>query len=361
MSQSVLIDHIYEAAVLPELWPNALSMICDEVGAHGGAIVLAGETGKVGHIATRSYADAFTAFDRSGLSYDSPRTRRHLARRHAGFLTDLDNCTQAELDADPVYSSVLYPRDIGWTSGTLIPVPTGQLIVIDLCSRRSVGPLDRAMLPVLDALRPHLARAALLTSLVREQFATVRVESLQAIGLPAAVIETNGRVLAANQLFEALTPRVGIGARDRLSLKDRAAHSLMASALLEHASVRSIPVRAEEGAPALILHLVPVRNQASDSFWSDSSIAYVTEVKRPAVPMMELLTGLFDLTAAEARIARALSSGLSAPDVAADLGVGIETVRTHLSAIFRKTGSAGQTDLARLLSGIPDQSPPSEG
>jgi DNA-binding CsgD family transcriptional regulator len=62
-----------------------------------------------------------------------------------------------------------------------------------------------------------------------------------------------------------------------------------------------------------------------------------------------LLRRLFDLTRSESRVAELLAAGRSVPDVARQLGVGINTVRTHLQRVYLKTGSHHQGELVALL------------
>ena len=72
----------------------------------------------------------------------------------------------------------------------------------------------------LDALRPHLARSALLSARLQLERARVASETLALIGLPALVFDNQGKVLAANHLIEALTDHIRWRAQDRVSLKD---------------------------------------------------------------------------------------------------------------------------------------------
>lgn len=65
------------------------------------------------------------------------------------------------------------------------------------------------------------------------------------------------------------------------------------------------------------------------------------------------LQSAFALTAAEARVAGLVASGLSAPQVAKALGVAPTTVKTHLGHTFEKTGAHSQAALARLLAAFP--------
>ena len=65
------------------------------------------------------------------------------------------------------------------------------------------------------------------------------------------------------------------------------------------------------------------------------------------------LMDLFGLSAAEARLARAICHGSSVEEFASDQGVRLSTVRTQLSAVLHKTGSERQAGLVRLIASIP--------
>jgi DNA-binding CsgD family transcriptional regulator len=70
------------------------------------------------------------------------------------------------------------------------------------------------------------------------------------------------------------------------------------------------------------------------------------------VPGAEVLQGLFDLTAAEARIAHAIGEGGMIRDIAGRFGVSPETARNQLKAVLAKTGMKRQAELTSLLTGL---------
>ena len=102
----------------------------------------------------------------------------------------------------------------------------------------------------------------------------------------------------------------------------------------------------------MIVHLIPVRGVANDIFAFAAAIVIVTPVDRKVVPNAELLEGLFDLTPAEARVARAIAEGTTISSFAKERNLSRETIRTQLNAVFAKTGVQRQAELASLLSGI---------
>lgn len=65
------------------------------------------------------------------------------------------------------------------------------------------------------------------------------------------------------------------------------------------------------------------------------------------------LMDIFGLSAAEARLARAVCHGDSVEAYARDQGLRLPTVRSQLSSIFNKTGTDRQASLVRLIADIP--------
>jgi DNA-binding CsgD family transcriptional regulator len=78
----------------------------------------------------------------------------------------------------------------------------------------------------------------------------------------------------------------------------------------------------------------------------------LTPVTPPQAPPVELVQSLFDLTPAEARVARSLASGKAVETIAADGGVSLSTIRTHVRGVLEKTGCNRQIDVVALLTAI---------
>jgi DNA-binding CsgD family transcriptional regulator len=82
------------------------------------------------------------------------------------------------------------------------------------------------------------------------------------------------------------------------------------------------------------------------------AVLVLTPMTRPQAPSVELVQSLFDLTPAEARVARSLASGRTPKDIAIEGGVSPETVHTQLGRVLAKTGCKRQADVVALLTGI---------
>lgn len=82
---------------------------------------------------------------------------------------------------------------------------------------------------------------------------------------------------------------------------------------------------------------------------SGSIAVYIRDPEANAEVEGELVRQLFDLTPAEAAVARRLTAGLTLEDAAASLAISRNTARAHLRSIFSKSGITRQTELVRLM------------
>jgi DNA-binding CsgD family transcriptional regulator len=146
-------------------------------------------------------------------------------------------------------------------------------------------------------------------------------------------------------------------AQDRFVLKDSQADALLRGAMetLQSDGVgsnRSFPVRGRDTQIALIAHVVPIRRSARDLFAQSVGVLILMPAKAPQAPSVELVQSLFDLTAAEARVARSLTMGQTVEEIASEKGVSLNTVRSQVRGVLEKTGSRRQADVMALLGGI---------
>ncbi len=360
-----LADRIYEAAVVPEKWPTVLGEMSAAADGAGGVLFTANAHHVIG-VTSPDLTSIFEEFVRDGWAEMNTRPVRLAAANYPGFVSEYDVFTDEELNNDPVYRDFYRKRGLGWATGTMVETPSGDSIVFSFERAYNKGPVPAATVKQFDLLRPHLVRAALLSSRLGLERAAATANALQSLGLPGAVLFRGGRLLAANHLFEQLMPTLFQDRRDRLVLADLAADALLAVALRDdlltsgRTAVSSIPVAATKKHSPLILHLLPVCGAAHDIFTRGTSLLVVTPVDRAIVPKAHVLQGLFDLTPAEARVARGIGEAQSIDTVAVSLGVSSETVRTQLKAVLSKTGLSRQQELISLLAGkaLPVSEPP---
>lgn len=350
-----LIDRIHEAGLVPSLWPEVLVELSKAIGGTG-ASLFAIRDGYIGAVSSPNLAAVVQEFLRDGWAERDPRLKRTAALNHAGFVNDGDLLTDEEIARDDVYANFYRERGAGYMAGTLIPNPSGDTIGFAFQRHHDGGPVPRETIAALDRLRPHLARASMIAFRLGFERARAQADALQALGLPGAVLRGTGKVFAANASFEALMPSLVQDRARRVTLTDVAADGLLATALATlpdgaARSVKSIAITAADGRLPMVAHLVPVRRSASDVFAQAVALLLITPVDRAAVPTAEVLQGLFDLTPAEARVARAIGGAQSIDMLAAGQGVSRETVRSQLKMVLAKTGLRRQSELVSLLAG----------
>ncbi len=351
---TALTDRIYEAGLVPQLWPALLHEIGDAVGGNGGALFAVHE-GYGRSLNSPNHDGTMSLFMNGGWSQRDRTLPRALALGHPGFVSERDLFTEIELNADEVYRDFFRKHGLDYRAGTIIPMPTGDSVAITIFRTGAQGPVAPQDIQFLDGLRPHLARASLIANRLGFERVRAQAETLQALGLPGAVLGRQGRVLAANALFQTHMPSLFQDRTQRLAISDQAADGLLATALaelhLEGRNIRSIPIGATPDRVPMVVHVVPVRGAANDIFLQAAALLIVTPVDRAAVPSAEVLQGLFDLTPTEAKIAHGIGLARSVEELARSQGVDRETVRSQLKAVLSKTGLSRQQELVSLLAG----------
>lgn len=357
-AEGTLADRLYEAALVPELWTGTCERLAVEAGSSTASIFTVDAAGRHRYVTTPNIADLFAQFVASDLRLQNTRPARAMQNSPFSFVRTSDLLTEQEMEADIIDREFLKPHGIAWEAGWAFQEPTGHVIVITLMRKRGLDNFTHEQIARLNDLKPDLARAAYMASRLAFNEARSMTETLSMLGLPAAVIGDAGQMIAANPQLEALAPRIRTGAGDRILLEGAGARALLDEAIERYKSqavptVQSVPmVSLREGTPPLILHLMPVRRAARDIFSRSMAVLVVTHVGQVGPPDMRVLCGLFDLTPAEARVARSIAMAQTPEMVAASLGISLETARSHLKRIMQKTGTTRQAELVLLLSGL---------
>jgi DNA-binding CsgD family transcriptional regulator len=348
-----LINEIYEAAILPEKWEQVLDQLAEMADAEGTLLFAAGP-GVPRWLSSQSIRASMIEWTESKWFLDNPRGQRLVPINEPRFLTDLDGLTLEEIEASDFYTELLRPRGLGWCVGTSIRSPSGDTLVFSIEKAHDKGPVPHAVAERLNGLRPHLARAALLSGRLGLERARTAVATLEMIGLPAAALTGAGRIISANEGFLASSPTIRIGANDLIEFESEPVRSLFMEAIsnvsnFRVAPGRSIPVAGTQFTPPFVAHVVPLRGAGLDLFTGALSIVFITPVVPNSSLSPDLLQALFDLTPAEARVASLVADGKTIEGIAVATSGSQNTIRSHLKSVFQKTGVRRQTDLVSLI------------
>jgi DNA-binding CsgD family transcriptional regulator len=359
LTDKLLLDKIFEASVVPELWRSLLVDIANKTGSFGGALISFEPNGTSlwfsGYrrfVATDTY-DPVLRQPGDLIDYENPRVTRAITAKQWFFQSDLQLCSLDELKVDRIYQELLHPLGIGWTIGCPIPVPSAPIVVFEFCRTIEAGPFEDPLVSYFNDLRPDLARAAFIAARLGLERSRSAVETLSSLDLPGAALTASGRVVFANREFEALSPRLQMGAADKLIGASPGMTSQIATFFNDvrgrAGSSRSFPLPRSEDGPPLILHLLPIRRAAEDVFSPAEFLLVVTPILARRTELSNLIEGLFDFTPAEMMLARGLLDGETLTSYARRRRISKETARTQLTSLLGKTGTHRQLDLVRLL------------
>lgn len=351
-----LIDEIYEAALFPERWSDVLQRIETLVDGAAASIRTWRPDSWERFVGSPDAEIYREQFERSAAATARRPTAALIAMNRAGFVAEHELMRDEEFLSDPLMTAFGTPAGFRHAAGTLVLVPGGDAALLNIWRRAGKPRFSRADLTRLDTLRPHLARAALLTTRLKFERMRAKTEALEVLGIPAAVLEPSGRVLVANQILQAMKHHIAWLARDRLALRDKGAGEILRATIERAASTgsvagRSFAARGPDDAGPVVVHIVPLNRDGRELFERGLFLMAVSRLEA-GLPNSSLLQGLYDFTAAEARIAAGLLDGKSASELCLDHKVSISTVRAQIRAILSKSGVSRQREFIAKLRGV---------
>jgi DNA-binding CsgD family transcriptional regulator len=349
------ISHRFGEVVMdPSIWPDIMDGVCKAVGA-AGAVLLQSDIRTPDVPCTEATVESTRLYFEGNWHLKDTRARA-VPRIMAGeIITDHDVMTAEQIRLDPMYNEVLYPCGLQWFAAIGFRADTaGWVLSIQRTGRE--GPFEARDKPLLARLAPRLTEAATLATAVGRTAILGVTNALDLIGLPAVAISQLGRVLGINKRAEAYLERDLLVRNGRLSLADKTADSELIGLIdgfrnvsrMDATDASPIVVR-RPGQRPLVLQSLPVPSAARSPFFGARAILVLNDLERDGEFSRSLLARIFNLTPAQSNIAVGIATGRSLEEVAAELGVTLETARHHLKVVFGKTETHRQGQLVALL------------
>ncbi|RWB70474.1 MAG: helix-turn-helix transcriptional regulator [Mesorhizobium sp.] len=348
-----LIELIYEAAFVPERWNQVLQRASEQSNSASAQVFFFSDDGPPRGTTLDNLRPLFDEFVKGDFWKFCDSVQKMCSLQPASFVRVDDFMSAEEIERDPA-RIMLRQFGIGAHLCAAIPMPTGELATFVFQKWIKDGGYEHGEIDRLDGLRPHLARASLVAGRLRVERAEATASALSLLGLPAAVLSSNGHVMATNPHLDRLDATFLPVAYGGLAIANRDANRLFQQAVTDMSrhgnTIGSIPVPPIRGQVPLVVHLLPLRRAAHDIFGNADILVVATPVKPSAlVPSASLLNALFDLTPAEARLATDLAAGLTLAQSASRNGVTVKSARTYLERVFQKTGTHQQSQLVAML------------
>jgi DNA-binding CsgD family transcriptional regulator/PAS domain-containing protein len=203
----------------------------------------------------------------------------------------------------------------------------------------------------------QIARRIGASEVERSLYSTV----MERLSVGILILDIQGRIIkCSSRAEEALSARDGIQMqagrfRATCAKEDRELQAAIKAATQraqsgEGRETRGLALTKLSGSRSLGIIVQPVPAVRGGGVSTEPTVAiYVRDPEANADVGSDLVRQLFDLTPAEAAVARRLTAGLSLEDVAAALDISRNTARAHLRSIFSKSGITRQTELVRLM------------
>lgn len=209
--------------------------------------------------------------------------------------------------------------------------------------------LLRSLAPVLrGVLQTYVA-------MERERFAaSLTADAVRRLQFGWLTLDRAGQVLDADEQGALVLAGSGVlrrNASGRLAAENPAVereifHALARVADRPHSRPGAITLSRD---PWLDMLIVPVRGKPISAAQAPAAIAYVHADSWRSEDRCARLAEVFALTPSEARLALALSRGMTIAEAAPEFGLTIESARIYSKRIYAKTGARGLPDLVRIV------------
>ncbi|GJH28912.1 helix-turn-helix transcriptional regulator [Caballeronia novacaledonica] len=363
------VQHVYEAALAPENWPDAIASVAEAGGAHRAIL----------HAAV---ADGPNLAVSSGFRMDDlARLQQQIENRLPAWieaipvgtaLRQTSAITNAEFERSELYNEAVRPA--GGYYGIVAPLVRGTERRILLTLARNAGAADFTPEDVRAAtvISPHVVTALKIWQRIvdSEGRALGTYEAIARFNVGVVFLNDKMHPVLANPRAEALAaardgllleakklsairPSDAVRLGDAISAASRfaeASHSPSESATAAF-SARNCTIHRAAPRRPLIARVVPIGLPYSSSLGITTArtIVFIMEPDRPAAIDTSLLTSAFGLTPREAAVAAALVQGSDLQETAEELNIRIGTARSYLKRILSKTDTHRQAELVSVL------------
>jgi DNA-binding CsgD family transcriptional regulator len=368
-----LVDLIYQAAIDAQLWPAVLDRFVERIDGEAATLhwydLFSGHSHGVGARVDQAALDqAFADYAWcSPLTEKDPAKKRRRLRNYSPRIRrDTDWLPKEEFVKTQYYNDFFqsfgFHSDI--TLGLMVEDVGGGAFEgagLNVFRHKRRGAWSAADMAVCSALHPHLVRSFRMgrriaaNRLVGESL----IEFFERAPWGVFLLDAQGRLDHANQAARTLLAEDhGLTLLGRRLSACRPAEArrlqqlvaLAACADAEQRSGGAMPLPTGTRRRPLSVTVSPLRGDRASLFpGSTAVVVIVTDLDATTTLPEKELRDLFGLTLAEARVALAVAEDLDAAAIAERFGVGMPTVRTHLSRIFDKTETAGRASLSHLL------------
>jgi len=147
----VAVEAVYDAALDPGCWPDALQTIADFLGDVGAILLWRRDDGAFGSIASPSVVEAQKEFEQAGWMIHDLRALRAAERGYffsGEPFTDRHVCTDEEIRTNPPYTQFQARYGLGWFGAVAVSPDPHVGVVLSVHRAKSRLPFSNAELGI---------------------------------------------------------------------------------------------------------------------------------------------------------------------------------------------------------------------
>jgi len=364
---SNLIGEIYDTVINPDTWPDVLEKITCFVGGARGILILEDAiepTKSIFYVSfddpdwVRSYLETYLLLN--------PMRLANFGQVEAGMvILTTDLMTAEEYARSRFAAEFLSQRQMVDVAVAVLEATATTITVLSFLRSSEQGLADEAMRQKLALIAPHVRRAATIGRVLNRQRleASALSDTLDTLDGAIFLLDQHATILHSNRGAQALLANHPaaisiLGGRVR-------ATTTQARALLDEALTQARTGDEALGTNGLAIifgsneqrtlvgTVISLVNGSRRTLGGYRAVAalFIRELQFDSPASVDLLKSHYGLTPREIAVVAGVVELGGVPQIASVLGLTGGTVRTHLKAIFRKTGASRQADLVKLVAG----------
>jgi len=345
-----IVAAFFEAAVLPEMWPDALQVAADSFDCRG-ALLTTNNLSPKRITASHHMAEVLGRFHEQGWNERDLRTERAIASPAAGrgVMRDQDILSGEDIEGSDYYRGFARPAGVGYFACALLAGESADFVALSLQRDQRRGFVSDADKSRLEALLPALQRSVWLARTVRERTIEALFDFRGEAGAVMFLLEADGRVMRGEAAAPVL-PRLGLRiVHGRLKGSDAGTELALAKALgsAGRGMASEMVTTGAAGRPLARVSFSPVAGSAHDVLGRGDIVVRVAAIEQGArdSELATRLARLYGLTPAEQRVLLPLICGAETDEIARVSGYTRESVRTWIKSILLKSGHSSRAAL----------------
>ena len=361
---SCVVGSIYDAALDPALWTEALARIAEFVG------------GRAGALGSKDMVTKFVGVDHH-VGRDLQYMQMH-SETHGEFdpLASVPRFDVGQVVSPPEpmthddCEEWVRPQGRGDIAVAVRARPgkSGEFLSVVRSEANGMvdngnDMVDHEMHRRMSLVAPHARRAVLIGRTIDQKADEVATlaDALDSLSAGVFLIEANGRIVHANAAGRGI-----LGVDDflrsiggRLVARDTKINRTLQDIFAGRGDLEigskgiALPLTARQG-EGHIAHVLPLAAAARRRAGAARTVAavFVCRATLETPSSADVIRRAYQLTPTELRVLLAIVNIGGIPEVATALGVADTTIKTHVGRLFEKTGAGRQADLVKVVAGF---------